>query len=162
MNYMEEDKAVRNFIIIFVIVILFVVGIYFMTKFFNKDSESSTNNNDTNTSEVSIDSSVAIVGTMLNKSDEDYYVILYKEDDNNSGTYSNIVSKYKSKKDSLPIYTVDLSNKLNEKYYDKDNINLTATDINDLRFGNITLLEVKNGKIIKTYTNVDKIKSVLQ
>lgn len=162
MNYMEEDKAVRNFIIIFVIVILFVVGIYFMTKFFNKDSESSTNNTDTNTSEVSIDSSVAIVGTMLNKSDEDYYVILYKEDDNNSGTYSNIVSKYKSKKDSLPIYTVDLSNKLNEKYYDKDNINLTATDINDLRFGDITLLEVKNGKIIKTYTNVDKIKSVLQ
>ena len=42
MNYMEEDKTIRNFIIVFIIVLLLVVGIYFFTVFINKDNESKT------------------------------------------------------------------------------------------------------------------------
>ena len=159
MNYMEEDKAVRNFIIIFVIVLLFVVGIYFFTVFVNKDNE--PKNEDTNTSEstdVNIDTTKAIVGTMLQKSEKDYYVILYKSDDNKSSEYLSLETKYKATKDALPVYNVDLTEGMNSKYYDKEHINLSANNVNDLRFGDITLLEVKDGKIIKSFTNVEDIK----
>lgn len=157
MNYMEEDKAVRNFIIIFIIVILLVVGLYFLTVFINKDNDPKAE--ETNTSEeVKIDNSKVIVGTMLQKSDKDYYVILYKSDDEKANEYASLESKYKANKDSLPVYTVDLSDGMNSKYYDKEHVNLTASDINDLRFGDITVLEVKDGKIYKSFNSVDKIK----
>ena len=157
MNYMEEDKAVRNFIIIFVIVLLFIVGIYFFTAFVNKDNDAKTEETNTST-EVEIDTSKVIVGTMLQKSDKDYYVILYKSDDNKASEYMSLASRYKSSKGALPIYTVDLSDGMNSKYYDKDNTNLSAENINDLRFGDITLLEVKDNKIAKSFNSVEKIK----
>ncbi len=157
MNYMEEDKAVRNFIIIFIIVLLLVVGIYFFTVFINKDSE--TKNDETNAStEVKIDYEKAIVGTMLQANNADYYVILYKSDDTKSSEYQSLVSKYKTNKDAKTVLTVDLSNALNSKYYDKDNTNYYSDNINDLRFGDITVLEVKNNKIVKSFDSVEKIK----
>lgn len=157
MNYMEEDKAVRNFIIIFIIVLLLVVGIYFFTVFINKDSE--TKNDETNAStEVKIDYEKAIVGTMLQANNADYYVILYKSDDTKSSEYQSLVSKYKTNKDAKTVLTVDLSNALNSKYYDKDNTNYSSDNINDLRFGDITVLEVKNNKIVKSFDSVEKIK----
>ena len=94
---------------------------------------------------------------MLQKSDSHYYVILYKSDDPKASTYSGLVTKYNAKSDKLPVYTVDLSNHLNSNYYDKDNVNYSASNINDLRFGDITVLEVTNNKITNAYDNVDKI-----
>jgi len=161
MNYMEEDKAVRNFIIIFIIVLLFVVGIYFFTVFVNKDNE--TKSDETNTTEeVQIDSTKVIVGTMLQKSDDDYYVILYKSDDAKASEYASLASVYKTGKNALPIYTVDLSDGLNSKFYDKEHTNYSSDNVNDLRFGDITLLRVKDNKIVKSIDSIDSIKKELK
>ena len=157
MNYMEEDKTIRNFIIVFIIVLLLVVGIYFLTVFINKDNESKTEETNTS-SEVKIDYEKAIVGTMLQANNADYYVILYKSDDTKSSEYQSLVSNYKTNKDAKTVLTVDLSNALNSKYYDKDNTNYSSDNINDLRFGDITVLEVKNNKIVKSFDSVEKIK----
>ena len=161
MNYMEEDKAVRNFIIIFVIVLLLVVGIYFFTLFINKDNENKTDDTNT-TTDVSIDYDKAIVGTMLQANNADYYVILYKSDDDKAMEYQSVVSKYKTNKDAKTILTVDLSEGMNSKYYDKDNINLSSNNVNDLRFGDITLIQVKKNKIVKSFDTIDKIKKELK
>ena len=158
MNYMEEDKAVRNFIIIFIIVLLLVVGIYFFTVFVNKDNEPKSNDTTDTTTEVEIDPTKAIVGTMLQLNQKDYYVILYKSDDTKASEYISLVSKYKSSKDAKTVLTVDLYEGMNKKYYDKDNTNPTASEINDLRFGDITLVEVNGGKIVKAFDSVEKIK----
>ena len=154
---MDDNKTIRNFIIIFVVIIVFVIGAYLLTKFvINKEEKKE----ETQTSkEVQIDNSIAIVGTMLSKAEDNYYVLIFKNDDN-AGKYLTIKSQYEAKKNKKALYTVDLANKLNEKYYDKDNVNLSASDINDLRFGDITLLEVKQGKIVKSYDTIEKIKKV--
>lgn len=157
MNYMEEDKAVRNFIIVFVIVLLLVVGLYFFTTFINKDNEGAKADNNT-TEETKIDTTKVIVGTMLQKSEKNYYVLLYKSDDKKAYDYQTLESKYKATKDPLVVYTVDLAEGINSKYYDKENINLSASNVADLRFGDITLLEVKDNKIAKTFDSVEKIK----
>ena len=156
MSNIEEEKAVRNFVIIFVIVLLAVVGLYFFTKNIVKKEEAST---ESETKEVEIDNSIAIIGTMLNKSEDDYYVILYKSDDPKVSEYEGLKSQY-TLYNTKALYYVDLANALNSKYYDKDNTNYTAENINDLRFGDITVLEVKNKKIVKSYNDVDKIKKV--
>ena len=157
MNTYDDDKAIRNFIIIFVIVILMVFGIYMLTKYvIVKDN----NSNNEETKEVEINNDVAIVGTMLSKVEENYYVMLYKEDDIESGKYLTAKSSYSATEKALPVYTVDLSNALNSKFYDKDNVKLDSENVNDLRFGDFTVLEVKNGKIVKSYTDLDKVKKV--
>ena len=153
MSYNDEEKAVKNFIIIFIIVIAVAIGLYFFTKNVVKKEESTS----TETKEVEIDNSVAIVGTMLNKVEDNYYVILYKSDDSKVSEYASLKSQF-SKSGTTALYYVDLSNVLNSKYYDKDNTNYTAENVNDLRFGDITVLEVKSGKIVKSYNSVDKIK----
>ena len=156
MSNKDEEKAVRNFVIIFVIVLLAVVGLYFFTKNVVKKETDST---DTETKEVEIDNSIAIVGTMLNKVEDNYYVILYKSDDSKVSEYEELKQNYKLF-NSKALYYVDLANALNSKYYDKDNTNYTAENINDLRFGDITVLEIKDKKIVKSYNDVDKIKKV--
>ena len=157
MSYNEDEKAVRNFVIIFIIVILVAIGLYFFTKnVVKKETDSSSSEE---TKEVTIDYSVAIVGTMLSKNEDNYYVILYKSDDSKVSEYEKLKQNY-TMFNSKALYYVDLSNPLNTKYYDKDNTNYTAENINDLRFGDITVLEVKNSKIVKSYDSVEKIKKV--
>ncbi len=158
----DDNKEIRNFIIIFIIVILAVIGIYFFTKNIVKKEEntSNTENKETTNKEVTMDTTAAIVGNMLNKQESDYYVILFKNDDENVGTYMNMKTEYNSSKNALPVYVVDLSSGLNSKFYDPNNINIKGNNVNDYRFGDITLLEIKNGSIFKYYTSVDEIKKV--
>ena len=151
----EDDKTIKRFIIIMLIVLAFCVGMYFATKYL-VDKDNTTEEETTN--EVQINNDVAIVGTMLNKNDSEYFVLLYNKKDDKAYEYQSLVSSNKTK---LNIYTVDLGNGLNSKYYDKDNTNTKADNINDLRFGDITLIKVKEGKIINSYESLETIKSVL-
>lgn len=138
-----------------IIVLTFCVGMYFATKYLvEKDSDTTNEEEQT----IKINNDVAIVGTMLNKNDSEYFVILYNKKDDKAYEYQSLVSENKTK---LNIYTVDLGNALNNKFYDKDNTNTKADNINDLRFGDITLIKVKDGKIINSYESLEQIKNVL-
>ena len=152
----EETTVIKKFILILVIVLIITLGIYIITKYFVK--KDTTNTSDTKTTEVSIDNSIAIVGTMLNKKDSSYYVIIYDKTSSSSSDYAKLVTSYKATSGAIPVFTVDLNNALNKSFYDPDNINLTATNVIDLRFGDITVLKVDNGSISKSYDSVASIK----
>lgn len=158
----EETKTMKQFLITLIIVIVGVVGIYLLTKYVVK-KDSSTKDNSTTTEEKNyIDPNTAIVGTMLNKSSDEYYVIIYDKTRDNATTYYSIVSTYKAKDKALKVYTVDLSNSLNKKYIATDNkTNPKATNLEDLKFGEVTLLKVKNNKITEAYETTDAIKKAL-
>lgn len=154
----EDDTIIKRFIIIMVIIILVAIGIYFFTKVVVKKDTSSTTSD--STTSTSIDYTKAIVGTMLNKKDSEYYVILYSSASSDATTYKGLVTSYSALSGSLPVYTVDLSNALNTKYYDATNTNPTATNLNDLRFGNITVIKVKSSQITNAYESISAIKKV--
>lgn len=154
---MEDNKIIRNFIIILVVVLAIAVGLYFFTKYAVKKDTSSDTSSTTST-EKSINYDTCIVGNMLNKHEEEYYVILYNSNDSNSSTYSDLVTNYKKADNHLAVYTVDLSNSLNDKYYTTGDTNTTSDSINDLRFGEITVLKINNGKIAKSLVTVSEIK----
>lgn len=157
----EETKTMKQFLITLIIVIIGVVGIYLLTKYVVKKDNAT--NNSSNTEEKNyIDPNTAIVGTMLNKSSDAYYVIIYDKTKDNATTYYSIVSTYKAKDKALKVYTVDLSNSLNKKYIATDNkTNPKATNLEDLKFGEVTLLKVKNNKITEAYETTDAIKKAL-
>ena len=157
----EETKTMKQFLITLIIVIIGVVGIYLLTKYVVK-KDNATNNSSKTEEKNYIDPNTAIVGTMLNKSSDAYYVIIYDKTKDNATTYYSLVSTYKAKDKALKVYTVDLSNSLNKKYIATDNkTNPKATNLEDLKFGEVTLLKVKHNKITEAYETTDAIKKAL-
>lgn len=150
----EEMKTIKQFIITLIILIIIVLGIYFFTKLFvtKEDTDKTTTDVDY------INPKMAIVGTMLKKSEDNYYVILYNTEDDDASTYAALLNKYSAKDDYVTTYRVDLSNPMNSKYIaEGSDVNTQSDTLSDLRFGAITLLEVKNGKIIDSFESVESI-----
>lgn len=153
------DNEIVRFIIIFFIIVLVVIGLYFLSKIvINKRN---VDNNTVDTIEIAYDK--LNVGMIFNRPYDEYYVMIYDSNIEKAVYYSTIITKYKNLEDSIKIYYCDLSEKVNKKYYSgKENGNVNATNINDLSFGNLTLLKIKNGKIALYLENIEEIKKILK
>lgn len=154
----EEAKEVKRFIIILFGIIILVLGVYGVTKLLNKD-------NDTKEKEVNagvIDYDVVSVGTILNKPDKEYYVIVYDGSSSEAVYYSALVNIYMNKEDSLPVFFCNLNNALNKAYYvGNEKSNKGAKKTSGFAFGDLTLLKIKNGEVVKYIESLDTIKEEL-
>jgi hypothetical protein len=158
----EDQKEVRNFFLVLIGVIIIIVGIYFFTRaFVTKDLFTSTS--DITYTDGSISSTTAIVGTMLNRSEDEYYVLIYDTEGTKANYYSTLYSLYVNSSDSIKVYVVDLANELNKKYIasEDEKVSTKYTSLKDLKLGEVTLIKVKNGAVKKYITNVDDIKEEL-
>ena len=156
----EESKEVKRFIIILLSIIVLVLAVYGITRLINKDKD---NNDDRTVTAGSIDYDKVSVGTLFNRADNEYYVIVYDGEAPNAIYYSALMNKYMDKEKSNKVYFCDLSNELNKKYYvgeDKDS-NQKATTSSELAFKDLTLIKIKNGKIVKYLETLDTIKTEL-
>ncbi len=142
----DEQQEIRRFIIILIVVVALVIGIYLFTKYVIKKPKVDLTETVTT---GAIDYSVVTVGTMLNKKDESYYVLAYDSKSNDASKYSTMQYTYSVKTGTLPIYICDLSNALNKDYVATDKSNPKATKIDELALGEVTLIKVANGKIVK-------------
>ena len=107
-KFENEDVAqIRNLIIIFVIVVLICVGVYFLTDNMIKRE----NINNATTQEVEIDYDIATVGTMFNRVEEEYYVLMYSSE--NDSKLDSVLNKYRSSDDYIKTYFIDLDKKVN-------------------------------------------------
>lgn len=99
-----------------------------------------------------------VAGSILNRSEEDYYVLVEAKDDENTATYESLINKYVAKADSKRVYIVDLADPFNSNYIGEENV-LSFENITDARFKESVLLHIVNNKIssskfgesIKTY-----------
>lgn len=155
----EEQKEIIKFVIILVVVVALVVGIYFFTKkFVTKEEEK------TETQEVTgtVNYNVTIVGELLNRPYDEYYVIIYDSTSNKAAKYQSIYSKFTTgEKSTTKMYYIDLANKLNEPYYNSDETNPKVTSIKELKLGDFTLIKVKDGKINKYLEDEEAVKKEL-
>lgn len=157
----EESKEVKKFINILLSIIVLVLAVYGITRLINKNKDD--NSNDTTVTAGSIDYDKVSVGTLFNRADNEYYVIVYDGEAPNAIYYSALMNKYMDKEKSNKVYFCDLSNELNKKYYvgeDKDS-NPNATTSSELAFKDLTLIKIKNGKIVKYLETLDTIKTEL-
>lgn len=153
----EEGKEIKKFLIILGIVVIIAAAAYFLTKNYvvkdNKTSESKT--------EVTFDYTKTILGSLFNRPYNEYYVLVYNSKDLQANYYANLVSSYQNKENALKIYTADLNDSMNEKFYDKNESNPKATEASELKVKDLTLIKIKDKKISKYLEDVDSIKQEL-
>ncbi len=155
----EEQKEMIHFFIVLGVVIALVVGVYFISKLFVLDKSLFEINYEVG----EINHERAIVGTIFNRPEKEYYVMAYNEKDASAVYYSAISTKYSQQENALKVYHVDLENTLNAKYYvgAEEASNKNATNVSELKLKDLTLMKVKNGKIIKYFENISDIEKEL-
>ena len=151
----EDMTNIRNMFIILFIVVLVVVGLYYLTEnLVNKDKD-----NNTDISEVLIDYDIATIGTMFNRVEDEYYVLIYSNETNGSDLNSYLTT-YRSSDDYIKTYYIDLDKKINSIAI-SDETNKYPTNSNEVKVNDATMYKIKNGKVVKTYCGVEDIKKVL-
>lgn len=152
----EEETEAMRFIVILLVVLLVVVGVYFLSKVIvNK------RNNEQEATSTTINYDNVSVGTLLNRKDDNYYVLVYDKNNMQDVLYSRLLTTYKTY-GSKPIYYCDLGDHINEQYKAKDNkSNKNATKTSEFAFGDITLLEIQNGKVKNYYEDIAEITELL-
>lgn len=97
----------------------------------------------------------AIIGTVFNRPENEYYVAFDEENGNNY--FDSLLSLYKG---SLQIYKVNMSLGINAKY--KSEIgNSKAIRSNELKIATPTLIKIKNGSIVRYLESINDIESEL-
>ncbi len=157
----EEQLEMIRFIRILIIVIIIILGIYFFTRIFVTKDLLNNNDEEREITEGTVNYTRTLIGSMLNKPEEEYYVIIYNSEDIRSIYYSGIVSAYENNEEPLKVYYADLNNELNKKFYNSENSNLNVDDISELKVGNLTLVKVKNGQIAEIFANEEDIATEL-
>lgn len=154
-KFENEDVAqIRNLIIIFIVVVLICVGVYFLTDNMIK-RESNSNNS---SQEVEIDYDIATVGTMFNRVEEEYYVLMYSSE--NDSKLDSVLNKYRSSDDYIKTYFIDLDRKVNSTVLG-DKLVKEPKNSKEVKVTGATLYKIKNGTVVKCYSGIEEITNVL-
>lgn len=152
----EDITLVRNIGILLVLVVGICLGIYYFTDSMIKKE----NKNSETKEEVKIDYDIATIGTMFNRVENDYYVILYsKENDGNE--LDSVLATYRSSDNYIKTYFIDLDKKINS-YVLGDNLVEKPSNSNEVKVKEATLYKISNGKVVKCYSGVDNIVNILK
>lgn len=155
-----EQSELKSFLIVIGVVVLCVLGLWLVTdKVVNKEKEEEKKEQEV---VGSINYDVASVGTMFNRREETYYAVIYDVTGDKAYDMSVLISAYKAKEKALHMYVVDLNDHMNKKYYDPEKVDTKVKSYSDdIRFGDITLVKIKNGKIVKYIVDYSKMESEL-
>lgn len=150
--YTEEQKEMFKFAkilggLILIIGLLYVFTVYVVNK---EESYKRTN------TEGEISYTNIILGTLLNKPDEEYYVLVVDTTNKSHEVFTNTINQYKNNLKHLPIYIADLSNELNKNFI-ADESSYKIDSVEDLKVKGPTLIKVKNKKIVKFIENIDSV-----
>lgn len=153
----EDENIVRNFVILVLIITLLIVVLYLVTnKVTHKKDEKEPK------VKTEINYNKVLVGMILNRPYKEYYVLVFNSEDKDALKYNALMNKYINKK-LLKLFYCDLYD--NKKYYNVGNDNksnpLVRTE-SEFDFGEITLLKIKDKKIVQYVENYEKIKNILQ
>lgn len=152
----EDMEQVKKLIILLVIVTLLCVGMYFLAeKLLDKKSTTET---ETNT-EIKFNYDIATIGTMFNRPEEEYYVIMYSSEDEGT-TYDSLLNTYRSSDDYVKTYYIDLDLKMNNSAL-KEELNKKPKTSNEVSVKGATLYKIKNGKVTNCYDTLETIKEII-
>ena len=127
------------------IVTLIVLVFYGITAILNNDEEEETQDQS-----ATIQYDEILIGNVLKQPNEEYYVMIYDDEDYDTSLYRTYLDLYKQKDEAIRIYTSQLNNPLNQNFKAEES-NLDISDISDLKIQSSTLLKINDGKIEEFY-----------
>ena len=145
----KDDKEVFKVFKIALGVLLFIGIVYVGINIFNGNWNILTKSNKKATE---IDSRMVIAGTMFNKEEEEYLVLVYDMKDDNQNFYSALASNYSGER---TLFYLDLSSGFNTNFISDKTV--ISNDLTKLKFSKPVLLVIKGEKITKSYTEEEKI-----
>lgn len=154
----DTSSNIKTTLIITACVVGFVLIMFAFTKIKTGEWDLFTKHNDP-VYAAEAQTTKILCGQVLNRSDDEYFVLAYELKEDSVSLYDSILEKYNQSSSKIPLYKVDLSNSRNN-ICKSDTIKI-SNDITQLKLSVPTLIKIKNGKIVESYTTYDKIKSVL-
>ena len=159
-NINEDVQKVITFFVVLIITLVLFGLLYFLNgKYVTKDlfQDETT----TKTTEVSYDPTVITVSRLFDIKDSEYYVMMYDASNELNGfLYENLVVGFKE--DKVKLYSIDMSNAMNSKYYDEDGKeNTKPTKSSEVMVTRPTLVLIKKGKVVEYITDQDTIIKIL-
>lgn len=155
----NENEMLRFIKMIIIVTLIFVI-FYVLTVFINKKDENTDNDSNGNNSSASVQYDEILIGNMFNQPVDNYYVLIEDINDVNIKAYEAYFTVYSKNEDAKRVYTAVLNNIFNVKYLQSES-NL-FNDISKFKVSQTTLLEISNGKILKSYQNNDDILNLLK
>lgn len=155
-KYIQNDELVKLIRVFLIIVVVFFAFYALTVVISNKKSESGVINKEPAT----IQYTSILLGSILNRKENVYYVLASMKDDENISGYNDLISTYEKKENSNKIYYVDMSDGMNSSYIgNQENI---SNNLSELILKDTTLFKIENGNITEHYSNKDDITKVLE
>ena len=156
-KYVNEDlEQVKKLIILLLIVSLLCVGLYFLAE--TLISNKAKNKTETKT-EIKFNYDIATIGTMFNRPEKEYYVLIYSNKDEGT-TYNSLLNTYRSSDDYVKTYYIDLDLKMNNSAI-KEELNKKPKTSNEVSVKGATLYKIKDGKVTNCYDTLETIKEII-
>lgn len=153
-NDMEYSKIIK----ITIGVILVLAATYFVTALASGEIKFGKSKKEVK-EETSIQYEEIMVGQMLNRSDSEYYVLLFNFTDTFASYYLTQKDNYITKDDALPFYIIDLEKSVNKDYVLGDEEALIEKPVRlvDFKATSPTIVRIKNRKIVERISGRDKV-----
>ena len=148
-NNVDEGITLFNLFKFIVIVVVAFVAFYGITVLVTNKKESKKED-----TKVDIQYDEILVGEILNRNIESYYVLVV---DGDLDSYYQYVG---SDNNANKVYYCDLSNSFNKPYL-SDESNLFVSNIGEIKFSKTTLLNIESNKIVNAYEDADEILNIL-
>lgn len=145
------EYKITNLLKLLFIILIIVLLFYALTNFITSRSTAKEESN----IETEIQYDEILIGSIYNVTNDEHYVLVELEDD--YLTLNSVVTSYKSKEDTIKIYTANLNHVMNQKYLGNESNFETRFPI----FKETTLIKVANDNIVEYYEGIDKIKEIL-
>lgn len=147
----DASKIIRCIVIV---IAIFAI-MYLITILILKNSSSDYKERDI---ETSIQYSEILAGTSFQKKDKEYLVLFYDSD--KDAKYMDDVSNYQAKDNHLPIYYVDLNNKMNKSVVSEES-NKDAKNASELKVKSPTLIKFVDNEISEYIDDKDEVSKYL-
>ena len=154
----ETDVGLRSITIVVAILIIVCIGMYYLTEnILAKDNKPKDS-----VSEDKSDYDWIIFGNLFTRPYDEYYALVldYNKD---YSTFNSLVSNYNLGANSLKVFYIDSQDYLNDKYM-KPETNLNAKTLEEIEIKDtgVTLIHIKNSKIVKIEDEDPQIRKLLQ
>ncbi len=146
----SSDTEYSKVIKITVIVVLVLVITYLITALATGEIKLGKNKNEEK-EETSIQYEEILSGEILNRNQNEYYVMLFNFTDTFASYYLSLKDSYLEKDNAKPFYIVDLEKNSNQNIVASDDASIKEyiDNINDLRVENPTIIRVNNHKVVE-------------
>ncbi len=156
-----KNAIIMTFVVIVILVIVYLTTAIFMTGEIGNNKKDDKNDTTTNNeSQSELYDNMIIASNTFNQKNEEYNVIFFHEKDDNDAL-KNSISAYDSSQKDIKLYKVNLDEAINKFVISKQQ-NSSATNYEELKINDVTLINIKNKVITSYVTGYENVISKLK